>query len=50
LSVHRPVSFKLNRCPAEQAQDLTQEFFIRVLESRYLDRADRRREGFERFF
>jgi RNA polymerase sigma-70 factor (ECF subfamily) len=27
-------------CPADQAQDLTQEFFIRVLEGRYLDRAD----------
>jgi RNA polymerase sigma factor (sigma-70 family) len=26
--------------PAEQAQDLTQEFFVRVLEGRYLDRAD----------
>ena len=26
--------------PADQAQDLTQEFFIRVLEGRYLDRAD----------
>jgi DNA-directed RNA polymerase specialized sigma24 family protein len=25
--------------PADQAQDLTQEFFIRVLEGRYLDRA-----------
>src|SRR5947209_175990 len=26
--------------PADQAQDLTQEFFVRVLEGRYLDRAD----------
>ena len=26
--------------PADKAQDLTQEFFIRVLEGRYLDRAD----------
>jgi RNA polymerase sigma factor (sigma-70 family) len=26
--------------PPEQAQDLTQEFFVRVLEGRYLDRAD----------
>jgi RNA polymerase sigma factor (sigma-70 family) len=26
--------------PADQAQDLTQEFFIRILEGRYLDRAD----------
>jgi RNA polymerase sigma-70 factor (ECF subfamily) len=25
--------------PADQAQDLTQEFFVRVLEGRYLDRA-----------
>ena len=25
---------------ADQAQDLTQEFFMRVLEGRYLDRAD----------
>jgi len=25
----------------EEAQDLTQEFFLRVLEGRYLDRADR---------
>jgi RNA polymerase sigma-70 factor (ECF subfamily) len=32
----------LRRCghPADQAQNLTQEFFIRVLEGRYLDRAD----------
>src|SRR6267154_4320270 len=26
--------------PSDQAQDLTQEFFIRVLEGRYLDRAE----------
>src|ERR1700675_4377756 len=26
--------------PADEAQDLTQEFFLRVLEGRYLDRAD----------
>jgi hypothetical protein len=26
--------------PADQAQDLTQEFFIRAMEGRYLDRAD----------
>src|SRR5436190_10884823 len=26
--------------PADQAQELTQEFFIRVLEGRYVDRAD----------
>lgn len=34
------------RYPADQAQDLTQEFVIRVLEGRYLDRADRERGGF----
>ena len=27
--------------PVEQAQDLTQEFFARVLEKRYFERADR---------
>src|SRR3569623_2105470 len=26
--------------PADEAQDLTQEFFVRVLEGRYLDRTD----------
>jgi RNA polymerase sigma-70 factor (ECF subfamily) len=37
-----PLYAYLRRCghPADQAQDLTQEFFIRVLEGRYLDRAD----------
>ena len=30
---------------ADQAQDLTQEFFVRVLDGRYLDRADRKKEG-----
>jgi RNA polymerase sigma-70 factor (ECF subfamily) len=37
--------------PADQAQDLTHEFFIRVLEGRYLDRADRKkgRAGSTRF-
>ena len=35
--------------PAEQAQDLTQEFFIRVLEGRYLDRADPERGRFRSF-
>jgi hypothetical protein len=34
------------RYPADQAQDLTQEFVIRVLEGRYLDRADREKGGF----
>jgi len=32
--------------PADQAQDLTQEFFIRVLEGRYLDRADPEKSRF----
>ena len=35
--------------PADQAQDLTQEFFIRVLEGRYLDRADPERGRFWSF-
>jgi RNA polymerase sigma factor (sigma-70 family) len=35
--------------PAEQAQDLTQEFFIRVLEGRYLDRADPEKGRFRSF-
>jgi RNA polymerase sigma-70 factor (ECF subfamily) len=35
--------------PAEQAQDLTQEFFIRVLEGRYLDRADPEKGRFRCF-
>lgn len=35
--------------PADQAQDLTQEFFTRVLEGRYLDRADPEKGRF-RFF
>jgi RNA polymerase sigma-70 factor (ECF subfamily) len=35
--------------PADQAQDLTQEFFIRVLEGRYLDRADREKGRFRSF-
>src|SRR5438309_11948389 len=35
--------------PADQAQDLTQEFFIRVLEGRYLDRADREKGRFGAF-
>src|SRR5258705_9901636 len=38
------------RCyPADQAQDLTQEFFIRVLEGRYLDRADPEKGRFRAF-
>lgn len=35
--------------PADQAQDLTQEFFIRVLEGRYLNRADPERGRFRCF-
>jgi RNA polymerase sigma factor (sigma-70 family) len=35
--------------PADQAQDLTQEFFIRVLEGRYLDRADPEKGRFRAF-
>ncbi len=35
--------------PADQAQDLTQEFFTRVLEGRYLDRADPAKGRFRSF-
>src|SRR6201987_392247 len=35
--------------PADQAQDLTQEFFIRVLEGRYLARADPEKGRFRAF-
>lgn len=35
--------------PADQAQDLTQEFFVRVMEGRYLDRADREKGRFRAF-
>jgi RNA polymerase sigma-70 factor (ECF subfamily) len=35
--------------PADQAQDLTQEFFMRILEGRYLDRADREKGRFRSF-
>src|ERR1051325_5907301 len=35
--------------PADQAQDLTQEFFTRVLEGRYLDRADPEKGRFRCF-
>src|SRR3954447_17997762 len=35
--------------PRDQAQDLTQEFFIRVLEGRYLDRADPEKGRFRSF-
>jgi len=35
--------------PADQAQDLTQEFFARVLDGRYLDRADAEKGRFRAF-
>jgi RNA polymerase sigma-70 factor (ECF subfamily) len=35
--------------PADEAQDLTQEFFLRVLEGRYLDRADPEKGRFRAF-
>src|SRR5579864_8515907 len=35
--------------PADQAQDLTQGFFIRILEGRYLDRADPEKGRFRSF-
>jgi RNA polymerase sigma-70 factor (ECF subfamily) len=35
--------------PADQAQDLTQGFFIRVIEGRYLDRADPEKGRFRSF-
>jgi RNA polymerase sigma factor (sigma-70 family) len=35
--------------PADQAQDLTQEFFLRVVEGRYLDRADPEKGRFRSF-
>src|SRR5437773_9301946 len=35
--------------PADQAQDLTQDFFIRLLEGRYLDRADPEKGRFRSF-
>lgn len=35
--------------PADQAQDLTQEFVIRILEGRYLDRADPEKGRFRSF-
>jgi RNA polymerase sigma factor (sigma-70 family) len=35
--------------PADQAQDLTQGFFVRVLEGRYLDRADPEKGRFRSF-
>ena len=35
--------------PSDQAQDLTQEFFVRVLQGRYLDRAEREKGRFRAF-
>jgi RNA polymerase sigma factor (sigma-70 family) len=35
--------------PADEAQDLTQDFFVRVLEGRYLDRADPDKGRFRSF-
>ena len=35
--------------PSDQAQDLTQEFFVRVLGGRYLDRADQQKGRFRAF-
>jgi RNA polymerase sigma-70 factor (ECF subfamily) len=35
--------------PADQAQDFTQEFFVRVLEGRYLERADPEKGRFRAF-
>src|SRR5689334_254602 len=35
--------------PPDQAQDLTQEFFIRLLEGRYIDRADPGKRRFRSF-
>ncbi len=35
--------------PADQAQDLTQDFFVRLLEGRYLDRADPEKGRFRSF-
>jgi len=35
--------------PADQAQDLTQQFFVRVLEGKYLDRADPEKGKFRAF-
>jgi RNA polymerase sigma factor (sigma-70 family) len=35
--------------PADRAQDLTQEFFVRILQGRYLDRADPEKGRFRSF-
>jgi RNA polymerase sigma factor (sigma-70 family) len=46
-----PLYAYVRRCgySADQAQDLTQEFFVRVLEGRYLDRADPEKGRFRAF-
>src|SRR4029077_15454260 len=41
--------FRPRGYPADQAQDLTQEFFVRVLDGRYLDRADPDKGRFRAF-
>jgi RNA polymerase sigma factor (sigma-70 family) len=46
-----PLYAYLRRCgyPADQAQDLTQQFFVRLLEGRYISRADREKGRFRSF-
>lgn len=46
-----PLYAYLRRCghPADQAQDFTQEFFVRILEGRYLHRADPEKGRFRSF-
>jgi len=46
-----PLYAYVRRCghSVDEAQDLTQEFFLRVLEGRYLDRADREKGRFRSF-
>lgn len=46
-----PLYAYLRRCghPADQAQDLTQEFFVRLLEGRYVHRADPEKGRFRSF-
>lgn len=46
-----PLYAYLRRCghPADQAHDLTQEFFVRIIEGRYLHRADPEKGRFRTF-